>query len=294
MLKITKNKTTNRRKGNIIPNTYEYNSEYDCYNLIITTKAGEKYISLIDTDDVSECKKYQWHFNSQKSSKRRKNKSEHKKYVCCIIDKQIYFLHKLIYGKTNTIVDHINGNSLDNRKSNLRECTHKQNAQNTRKIKSLEGVTGVRKDERCNNSYRAQIYLSSSQHIEKTFKNKELAIIQRLCWELMYFKEFAPQIELIKEKYPYLLGYKKVQNNMVFNSNIETVKTIGDCLITNPHCPCMIKHNEHTICPCLPCRSKQHCCCELFVPIEIDESPLKSKYPEIYAKWLEETQNISD
>lgn len=283
MLKIKYNKTTKRGLHNMIPNEYVYNEEQNCYNLIITTKTGDKYISLIDAEIVDDCKEYQWHIYNQ---------GEEKIYVGCLINNKLYFLHRLICDNLNTIVDHINGNSLDNRKSNLRKCTQKQNAQNTKKTKSLEGVTGVRKDIRCKNSYRAQIYLSSSQHIERTFKDKDLAIIQRLCWELMYFQDFAPQIELIKEQYPYLLGYQKLKGKMVFNSDMEMIKSIGDCLKKNPHCPCMLKQNDNTICPCLPCRSTQHCCCQLFVPIEVDESPLKTKYPDIYTKWLDEITKI--
>ena len=107
----------------------------------------------------------------------------------------------------------------------------------------------------------------------------------------MYFEDFAPQIDLIKEKYPFLLGYQKVKGKMVFNSNIEIVKSVGECLLKNPHCPCMVKQSDNTICPCLSCRSKQHCCCELFVPIELDNSPLKTKYPDIYRKWLKKLEN---
>lgn len=280
MLKIENEKSTNRGNGHLIPNEYKYDDEHCCYDLIITLQTGEKYISLIDADEVEDCKKYQWHLNA-----------DNKKYVQCIINNKVIYLHKMIYGDLYNSIDHINGNSLDNRKSNLRICTKKQNAQNMRKTKSLEGVTGVRKDKRCKNSYRAQIYFSSSQHIEKTFKDRESAIIQRLCWELMYFKDFAPQIDLIKEKYKYLLGYQKVIGKMVFNSDIDTIKSIGECLLKNPHCPCMVKQNDNTICPCLPCRSKQFCCCELFVPIELDESPLKTKYPDIYEMWLNELMN---
>ncbi len=43
------------------------------------------------------------------------------------------YLHRLLMGAhVGKVIDHINGNSLDNRKVNLRECTHKENIRNRR------------------------------------------------------------------------------------------------------------------------------------------------------------------
>lgn len=55
-------------------------------------------------------------------------------------------LHRLIMGfPQGADVDHINGDPLDNRRANLRICSHKENSRNTKLSKNnSSGVNGVR------------------------------------------------------------------------------------------------------------------------------------------------------
>ena len=253
-----------------IENEYILHDNYA--ELIITRRSGEKIYSQIDLDQVDSVRQKHWCYTT--SGYIRSDKKD--EYI---------LLHRFLKdANKGDIIDHIDGNSLNNQLSNLRFCTLKQNGQNSRNRPKPNGVIGVRKDIRCASSYRAQIYFSSSTHIEKTFRSEELAILRRLTWELMYFDEFAPQIELIKSKYPYLLNYFKVKDHMVFTNDMETIESIGNSLIDDPHCPCMIKKNDNTICPCLPCRTKQHCHCTMFVPIGSQEDYYYKKYKQKYNK----------
>lgn len=67
-------------------------------------------------------------------------------------------LHRLLLNaEKEQIVDHINGNTLDNRISNLRFCTSADNAKNRRSYKGLSKYKGVILKTYKNTRYIAQI-----------------------------------------------------------------------------------------------------------------------------------------
>lgn len=71
-----------------------------------------------------------------------------KGYLFVSINGKQYRLHRLawlyVYGKHPNIIDHINGDRLDNRISNLRDVNHQQNHMNRkRSSRNSSGVTGV-------------------------------------------------------------------------------------------------------------------------------------------------------
>ena len=72
--------------------------------------------------------------------------SHHYHQIC--IDYKLYRAHRLIWayhhGPCKLFIDHINGNSFDNRIENLRECTRSENQKNCCISKSnTSGVKGV-------------------------------------------------------------------------------------------------------------------------------------------------------
>lgn len=93
-------------------------------------------------------------------------------YLIIGVDHKIYRAHRLawlyVYGEwPNDEIDHINGDKVDNRISNLRGATRAQNLQNISKANSnsKSGLRGIRWDSR-NNKWRAAIQVEGkSKHL---------------------------------------------------------------------------------------------------------------------------------
>ena len=88
-----------------------------------------------------------------------------------------------VYGEfPENDIDHINGNSIDNRISNLRKVTKKGNARNRRLINTnTSGACGV---SRIGDKWRVQIKINGiTQHIG-TFDNFDGAVLARKQFEI--------------------------------------------------------------------------------------------------------------
>lgn len=104
------------------------------------------YTVLIDDEDYDKIMPYTWYIN-QKSLRvsrlvyfQRTYRDKNKK-KCTIVLSRVILGLQLYDGK---ICDHINGNTLDNRKENLRICSKKENQRNCRKHKDNKtGFKGI-------------------------------------------------------------------------------------------------------------------------------------------------------
>lgn len=143
--------------------------------LIFAQHKGKEFKIIIDTEDLKRVKFVSWWIQNRGTD------SNPKYYARCsrTVDgvKVSESLHNLIKGKPTRghVVDHINGNSLDNRKDNLRIVTVSVNNRNRVNAKS-DNTVGVSKR---NNTWRAFIsYMDRSIHLG-TYKSKQEAVAAR-------------------------------------------------------------------------------------------------------------------
>ena len=95
--------------------------------------------------------------------------------------------------------DHIDRNELNNRRYNLRICTHKENCQNRGMYSNnTSGVKGVYWAKLIQ-KWTARIQIDGKNTNLGSFSKKEDAIIARLKAELQYYGEFAPQRHLFEQ-----------------------------------------------------------------------------------------------
>lgn len=106
-------------------------------------------------------------------------------------DRDKILLHKyLLNYEGDDVVDHINNNRLDNRKSNLRICTRAQNAKNRSFIEGTSKFAGVYYDKNID-KWRVAIRVDGIRYNLGSFINENKAAHVRDQASLKYFKEFA-------------------------------------------------------------------------------------------------------
>ena len=150
------------------------------------------YFALVDDEDFEELNKHKWHIKKHRNTVY----AVRTQWIVGGKGKQIHYkMHRVILGLKNPkeVCDHINHNGLDNRKSNLRVCTNKENQKNRlSKKNSTSKYLGVSLSD---NKWVSGISVNGKRKHLGTFDNtKDGEILAAISYDfaaIKYHGEFA-------------------------------------------------------------------------------------------------------
>lgn len=152
-----------------------YIEHTDHIEIIVYSKLGDRSI-LIDKEDREIVENNRWHIRSG--------------YASAWINGKKQLMHRLLLGNPLREIDHKNGNRIDNRRNNLRECTGQENSLNKGMLSNnTSGCTGVTY---YNDRKKWRAFITKGKKITHLgfYDNIEDAIVARKKAEKDIFGEF--------------------------------------------------------------------------------------------------------
>ena len=138
------------------------------------------FVTLVSPEDAPTLERYGWFSIPTRSS------GKHV-YAQARVNITPTLLHRVLLDPpTGMVCDHRNGNTLDNRRPNLRVCTREQNQYNKRPIRN--GPRGVYRDKKC---WVAEIKKDGKRRKLGYFKTEDEAAEAYRRAALEAFGEFA-------------------------------------------------------------------------------------------------------
>lgn len=151
--------------------------------LYIRTTQGETIV--VDSDDAPALRQYSWCVSKTG-------------YAVARINGKVIKLHRyLLNPSPKLVVDHINGNKLDNRRENLRVCQQSRNSKNVSiKPSNTSGFPGIRKLP--DGKFNVRITVDRKGMHVGNFETIEQAIAARIKAESEHYGEYAPSVGATK------------------------------------------------------------------------------------------------
>lgn len=150
-----------------------------------STSKGEPFV--VDEQDADAVSRYTWCVSA-------------KGYLVANIRGKVTKLHRYILNpERNEIIDHRNGNKMDNRRCNLRICTNTENVRNCRTSKNnVIGIKGVKVTPA--GKYNSSITVDGKKVHIGNYDTVQEAINAREAAEMNLFGEYAPSANIPEER----------------------------------------------------------------------------------------------
>lgn len=171
-------------------NTWAVYQEYAAVNIPFHNQVVTAYVSLCDYE---KCKARVWRISQKRN----------KYYVVSgsKTRRDMVYMHQLIMGKPQDgfEIDHIDGNSLNNMRENLRFLTRSENARSVGvRIDSTIGIRGVSKD-RKSGKYMVDFAYCGTRFYTKPMGSIAEAVFCRYCFERHFNLDIITRNHLLGE-----------------------------------------------------------------------------------------------
>lgn len=142
-------------------------------------------VAIVDREDAGLVEHLKWRLMGKRT--------QTKKYVYADVRRgKLMALHRVITGAARgEVVDHINGDPLDNRRANLRTCSHSQNMANQLTRPSKTRFKGIYEEKGCPGRWCAKIQRDGKRTRLGRFDGEEAAARAYDAAAIKLFGQFA-------------------------------------------------------------------------------------------------------
>ncbi|MGL5713501.1 MAG: anaerobic ribonucleoside-triphosphate reductase activating protein [Paraclostridium sp.] len=209
-------------------NKYEYKDKH--VEIILETQGKEVGRALVSIDDFEIVKNVRWHLEKSRGKL---------EYAANCSDGKTKRMHKMILSKSKyEIIDHIDGNGLNNTRENLRVVTSSENACNSKVgDNTYSGIKGISYDKRTN-KWVAYITKNRKNKNIGQFNYLENAKTARLEYEKKLHKEYSRNREWKDENVKIM---DIVHDSVVDGEGLRSVLFLSGCDKQCPEC-----HNKES------------------------------------------------
>lgn len=149
--------------------------------MVVKLSLGASVV-LVDEEDLPVLLASRWHVSRHTTPSGRV-------YAYVATKKRRQLLHRVLMGaRKGQVVDHIDGNGLNNTRANLRICTHAENMRNRRPTAGRELPKGV---QRSGAGFAAQIRAGAVRRYERGFATPEDAVRRYGEWATELHGQFG-------------------------------------------------------------------------------------------------------